>query len=109
MGETNRNQMDEAGFRALGVRVDAVQIPEVICRIDDWMCDRSGCRFVALTGMHGVMEAQHDDAFKEILSTAGLAVPDGLPLVWLWRRHLIYGWQFATLVLLEMSSREKAR
>ena len=87
MTDTNGIQNDAACFRALGVRVNAIQIPEVIGRIDDWIGERNPCRFIAVTGMHGVMEARHDRTFKEILSTAGLVVPDGYPLVWLGRRQ----------------------
>jgi N-acetylglucosaminyldiphosphoundecaprenol N-acetyl-beta-D-mannosaminyltransferase len=74
-------------YRVLGVRVDVVQIPEVISRMEEWIERRNGCRYIAVTGMHGVMEAQHDLKFKDILNTAGLVVPDGYPLVWLGRRN----------------------
>src|SRR5258707_9385481 len=37
--------------------------------------------------MHGVMEAQHDEHFKTILNSAGLVVADGMPLIWIGRRH----------------------
>jgi N-acetylglucosaminyldiphosphoundecaprenol N-acetyl-beta-D-mannosaminyltransferase len=69
----------------LGVRVDAVQIPEVCVRIEEWIEHRDSCRYVAVTGMHGIMEARHDRAFKSILNSADLLVPDGMPLVWLGR------------------------
>jgi len=36
--------------------------------------------------MHGIVEAQRDLAFKEILNSADLVVPDGMPLVWVGRR-----------------------
>jgi len=87
MAESHRNQEDGASFRALGVRVDAVQTPEVIRTIDDWIGEKNCCRFIAVTGMHGVMEARHDETFSEILGAAGLVVPDGYPLVWLGRRQ----------------------
>ena len=41
---------------------------------------RKGC--VCVTGVHGVMEAQHDEAFKNILNGALLCTPDGMPMVW---------------------------
>ena len=85
-------------FSVLGVRVDAVQIPEVVERVEEWIARREGCRYVAVTGMHGVMEAQHDGEFKTILNGAGLVVPDGMPLVWIGRqkgfpevRRRVYG------------------
>ena len=72
-------------FRVLGLRVDAVQTPEVAEQIEDWIQHRDTCHFIAVTGMHGVMEAQHDPAFKAVLNSADLVVPDGMPLVWLGR------------------------
>jgi N-acetylglucosaminyldiphosphoundecaprenol N-acetyl-beta-D-mannosaminyltransferase len=88
-GPAQRLTSDMQGdrVRVLGVHVDAVQIPEVVQQIEVWIRRRDSKRFIAVTGMHGVMEAQHDEKFKEILSAAGLVVPDGFPLVWLGRRQ----------------------
>ncbi len=38
--------------------------------------------YVCVTGVHGVMEAQDDAAFKKILNGAFLCTPDGMPMVW---------------------------
>ena len=78
-------QAESPSYRVLGVRVDAVQIPEVCKRVAKWVAHRDGCHYVAVTGMHGIMEAQHEPAFKAVLNTADLVVPDGMPLVWLSR------------------------
>ena len=72
-------------FRTLGVRVDAVQIPKVIAQMEGWIGTRERCRYVAVTGMHGVTEAQRDPEFRQILNSADLVVPDGMPLVWVAR------------------------
>src|SRR5215471_4569129 len=75
-------------FRVLGVPVNAVQIPEVVAQMESWISARTASsHFIAVTGMHGVTEAQHEPYFKEILNSADLVVPDGMPLVWLGRRH----------------------
>jgi N-acetylglucosaminyldiphosphoundecaprenol N-acetyl-beta-D-mannosaminyltransferase len=74
-------------FKVLGVKVSAVQIPAVITEMEKWIDQRSGCHFIAVTGMHGVTEAQHDPHFKQILNTADLVVPDGMPLVWIGRKR----------------------
>lgn len=73
-------------FCVLGVRIDAVQIPDVIEVLEKWIARREGSRLVAVTGMHGVMEAQHCDEFRKVLGEADLVVPDGMPLVWLGRK-----------------------
>lgn len=79
MSDTN------AAFSVLGVRVCAVQIPNVIAQMEEWIAQRKMCRFIAVTGMHGIMEAQHDSRFKTILNSADLVVPDGMPLIWVGR------------------------
>jgi N-acetylglucosaminyldiphosphoundecaprenol N-acetyl-beta-D-mannosaminyltransferase len=74
-------------FKVLGVTVDAVQIPEVIELMERWIAERSACHFIAFTGIHGITESLHDPLFKRILNSADLLVADGMPLVWLGRRH----------------------
>jgi N-acetylglucosaminyldiphosphoundecaprenol N-acetyl-beta-D-mannosaminyltransferase len=72
-------------FSVLGVRVDSVQIQDTIRIIESWIQESGRSRYIAVTGMHGVSEAQRDPAFKIALSSADLIVPDGMPLVWLGR------------------------
>jgi N-acetylglucosaminyldiphosphoundecaprenol N-acetyl-beta-D-mannosaminyltransferase len=85
-------------FRVLGVRVDAVQIPEAIKVLESWIEERGPARYVAVTGMHGVSVSREDAAFADILRHASLVVADGMPLVWLGRwqgfkqmRRRVYG------------------
>jgi len=74
-----------------------VQIPDVVAQMERWIGERRGSHYIAVTGMHGVTEAQHDAALKEVLNSADLVVPDGMPLVWLgrWRgfglKRRVYG------------------
>jgi N-acetylglucosaminyldiphosphoundecaprenol N-acetyl-beta-D-mannosaminyltransferase len=45
---------------------------------------RDGKRgYVAVTGVHGVMEAQSSPGLRHILNEALLCTPDGMPMVWL--------------------------
>jgi N-acetylglucosaminyldiphosphoundecaprenol N-acetyl-beta-D-mannosaminyltransferase len=74
-------------FKVLGVRVNAVQIPGVVETLRGWIAERGPARFVAVTGMHGVMEAQQSSEFRQVLADADLVVPDGTPLVWMGRRY----------------------
>jgi N-acetylglucosaminyldiphosphoundecaprenol N-acetyl-beta-D-mannosaminyltransferase len=88
---------DHACFQVLGVRIDALQISDVVAQMEEWIHDRGGRHSIAATGMHGTIEAQYDPSFKEALNSTDLVVPDGMPLVWLGRRkghHLprrVYG------------------
>jgi len=76
-----------ACFQVLGVRVDAVQIPDVVAQMTEWIHEKTGCHSIAATGMNGIVEAQHDPEFKQVLNATDLVVPDGMPLVWLGRRR----------------------
>jgi N-acetylglucosaminyldiphosphoundecaprenol N-acetyl-beta-D-mannosaminyltransferase len=90
--------VEQPRFQVLGVRVDAVQISDVVTRLRSWIEDReSNTRFVAVTGMHGIAESRQNSHFRTILNAADLVVPDGMPLVWLGRskgyplRRRVYG------------------
>ena len=76
-----------SAFHVLGVRVDAVQIADVVDQMKEWIGEKKGCHSIAATGMNGLVEAQHDPEFKQILNATELVVPDGMPLVWLGRRR----------------------
>jgi len=92
-----KSRFISATFHALGVRTHAVQIEQVVERMQKWIRERDGCHSIAPTSMHGIVEAQHDSCFKEILNSTDLVVPDGMPLVWLGRhqghllRRRVYG------------------
>ncbi len=77
---------EQGSYGVLGILVAAVQIPDVIARMEEWIALRDACRFIAVTDMHSVMEAQHDRGFKLMLMGADLVVPDGFPLVWMGQR-----------------------
>ena len=74
-------------FPVLGVRVAALQIPDVVESMEEWIAARDHCRYIAVTSMHGVVMAQHDAAFLRALNDAAMVVPDGMPLVWAGRRQ----------------------
>jgi N-acetylglucosaminyldiphosphoundecaprenol N-acetyl-beta-D-mannosaminyltransferase len=74
-------------FEVLGVRTHAVQMEGAIAQMQEWISGKDGCHTVAATSMHGIVEAQRDPTFKEILNSTDLVVPDGMPLVWFGRRR----------------------
>jgi N-acetylglucosaminyldiphosphoundecaprenol N-acetyl-beta-D-mannosaminyltransferase len=98
-------------FRVLGVRVDTVQIPDVIDVIERWIQEREPCRYVAVTGMHGVSVAGRDPVFRRILEEAGLVVPDGMPLVWLGRSrgHTLERRVYGPELMIEFCRRTRGR
>src|SRR5215472_7281605 len=73
-------------FQILGIRVDAVQMADVVAQLRSWIdAYDSRTRYVAVTAMHGVAEARKNEAFRQMVNAADLVVPDGMPLIWLAR------------------------
>ena len=71
-------------FFVAGVRIHAITVADAVSTIDEWI--RTRCRsYVVLTGAHGVVEMQSDQALLDINNRAGLTTPDGMPVVWLGR------------------------
>jgi N-acetylglucosaminyldiphosphoundecaprenol N-acetyl-beta-D-mannosaminyltransferase len=69
----------------LGVGISAVDMSAAVDRIVRWVSSRDR-RYVCVTGVHGVMEAQRDPTLRDIHNASGLTVPDGMPMVWSGRR-----------------------
>ena len=68
----------------LGVGISVLNLPAALAAIGDAVrARRKG--YVCVTGVHGVMEAQSDGAFRKILNSAFLCTPDGMPMVWMGR------------------------
>lgn len=68
----------------LGVGVHAVDLDEAVRRCER-LLDRGDKGYVSVTGVHGIMEAQRDPEFREILNCSFLCAPDGMPTVWVGR------------------------
>lgn len=66
----------------LGVEISAVNIPRAVAQIDRWIENRQP-NYVCITGVHGVMESQGNVELKKIHNKAGMATPDGMPMVWI--------------------------
>jgi N-acetylglucosaminyldiphosphoundecaprenol N-acetyl-beta-D-mannosaminyltransferase len=71
---TNRVSVLGVGISVLNLKTARAAIAEAVHG------RRKG--YVCVTGVHGVMEAQDDAAFKRILNGAFLCTPDGMPMVW---------------------------
>jgi N-acetylglucosaminyldiphosphoundecaprenol N-acetyl-beta-D-mannosaminyltransferase len=68
----------------LGVGVSAINLSQATAVILDAVRqNRKG--YVAVTGVHGVSEAQSDPEFRQILNAAFLNTPDGMPMSWVGR------------------------
>jgi N-acetylglucosaminyldiphosphoundecaprenol N-acetyl-beta-D-mannosaminyltransferase len=61
--------------------MSATNMAEAVEEILGWFARREK-KYVCITGVHGVMECQHDRELLPIHNDSGLTVPDGMPLVW---------------------------
>jgi N-acetylglucosaminyldiphosphoundecaprenol N-acetyl-beta-D-mannosaminyltransferase len=75
-----------ARVNVLGVGISAIDMRIAIETIEAWIA--AGARqYVTVTGVHGVMECQHDEDLRRIHNAAGMVTPDGMPMVWMGRLH----------------------
>ena len=70
----------------LGVGISAINLEATVTEIEGWIRD-SERQYVNVCNVHTVMECQRDVRLRSIVNGSGLAVPDGMPLVWLDRVH----------------------
>jgi len=66
------------------VKVSAINMRSGVDLADRWIADGHP-GYVCVTGVHGVMEAQKDAEFFEILNRATINTPDGMPMSWVGR------------------------
>lgn len=61
--------------------------------------------YICVTGVHGVIEAQDDSKFRNILNESFLTTPDGMPMVWVsWlRKHHEVDRVYGPDLMLEMA------
>jgi N-acetylglucosaminyldiphosphoundecaprenol N-acetyl-beta-D-mannosaminyltransferase len=87
---------ESARVNILGVGVSALNM-ETALRETEQLLDRGQQGYICVTGVHGIMEAQSDEGFRDILNRSFLTTPDGMPTVWLGRmqgfKHMsrVYG------------------
>ena len=70
----------------LGVGIHVLNLPAALGEIASAVRDRRK-GYICVTGVHGVMEAQTNGAFRQILNRAFLCTPDGMPMVWMGKIH----------------------
>jgi N-acetylglucosaminyldiphosphoundecaprenol N-acetyl-beta-D-mannosaminyltransferase len=77
---------ERARVNILGVGVTVLNMKMALKETES-LLQRDGQGYVCVTGVHGIMEAQEDEQFRDILNRSFLTTPDGMPTVWLGRAH----------------------
>ncbi|MGH6675126.1 MAG: WecB/TagA/CpsF family glycosyltransferase [Xanthobacteraceae bacterium] len=73
----------------LGVGVMSMDMARVVATLDRWR-DEGRRHYVCCVCVDGIVTAQRDEEIRRTLNHAGLAIQDGMPLVW-WSRAAGYG------------------
>jgi N-acetylglucosaminyldiphosphoundecaprenol N-acetyl-beta-D-mannosaminyltransferase len=66
----------------LGIAVDPLDMESALAHIGSALSQRRR-GYVCMIGVHGIMEAQRDPRLAQIYARSALALPDGMPTVWL--------------------------
>lgn len=105
--------MSHEALSIIGTRIGSVTYDEAVAIVLDAARNPLAHAYVCAVSVHGLAMARKDPAFRKVLNSSMLNVPDGRPLVWSHRllggRNLpdrVYGPTFM-LRLCEAAAREK--
>jgi N-acetylglucosaminyldiphosphoundecaprenol N-acetyl-beta-D-mannosaminyltransferase len=74
--------MSYARFPVLNTRISAITLYDAVRLIDSWIAQREK-RYINVCTTHTVLECYDSPLLADVINNAGLATPDGMPLVWL--------------------------
>lgn len=70
----------------LGVGISVLTMESALQKIEA-LLDHGDRGYICVTGAQGIIEAQDDRSYRNILNSAFLTTPDGMPTVWLGKYH----------------------
>ena len=70
-----------ARVNILGVEISAVSLERAVTELARWITDRER-HYVHLCTVHTIMECRRSKRLRAMVNGAGMATPDGMPLVW---------------------------
>jgi N-acetylglucosaminyldiphosphoundecaprenol N-acetyl-beta-D-mannosaminyltransferase len=93
----------------VSVGISKTSYAEVVDLCRRWISHRAAnpyplARYICVTSAHGVILAKDDPSFAEILNSADIATPDGMPVVWALRSFGSIGQQrvYGPTLMLEL-------
>lgn len=94
----------------LGVGVHAIDMCRAL-ELFQYAVEERKKGYVCVTGVHGIMEAQKNSAFRSILNNSLLTTPDGMPTVWVgrWQGHSQMQRVFGPDMMLEVCAMSVAK
>ena len=73
--------MEFPSYDLLGVKISAIQIPEILAQIQAWINAQSQGHFIIVANTHVLMERRVNPGLHQAIEQASLVIPDGMPLV----------------------------
>jgi N-acetylglucosaminyldiphosphoundecaprenol N-acetyl-beta-D-mannosaminyltransferase len=72
-----------------GVKIDMVQMPQVIDTMEKWIAQRSGSKseYIVVSNAYDLVTNSKNDRIKKAANNSSFTIPDGTPLIWLGRLH----------------------
>ncbi|WP_054939100.1 WecB/TagA/CpsF family glycosyltransferase [Paenibacillus ihuae] len=67
--------------RIINSNISALNFNQTVSVIEDWIVGKES-RYVCICNTHSLVTASNDAQLAEVLETADLCTPDGMPLVW---------------------------
>jgi N-acetylglucosaminyldiphosphoundecaprenol N-acetyl-beta-D-mannosaminyltransferase len=89
-------QLPAPRVNILGVGISPIDMSQALTQISTWIENKEQ-HYVSVCTVHTIMECQRAETMRQAINQAGLATPDGMPLVWLskWQSRLevsrVYG------------------
>jgi N-acetylglucosaminyldiphosphoundecaprenol N-acetyl-beta-D-mannosaminyltransferase len=75
------SQISNPLIEIFGTRIDMVQIPEVLGRMERWIAAKERGRYISVTNATSLAISRRRNAFKEAVNSSSFSVPDGISLV----------------------------
>jgi len=71
----------------LGTKIDAVQIPDIIQCMEDWIVKSNHRNYIVAANADTIVTAKFNVPVQKAVNESSLAIPDGFPLVFMGRLH----------------------
>lgn len=78
------NGWDHLNFNILGLNINDTNYDRAVNLVSDW-ASSGNASYICCANVHMVMEAYDSPDFCQIVNTADIVTPDGIPLVWIMR------------------------
>ena len=76
--------LNRVGSRVIGIYIDALSWVETLACISYWAQARES-RYVCICNVHSLVTADRDKRFRQVVDSADMATPDGMPVAWMLR------------------------